>query len=149
MENVMECVRCFTEKGDDFYANDRTCKECRCALVRRNRAQNIDYYREYDRSRGMLPHRVKAREVYQKTDAGKASCKKSKRKWLNANQDKRAAHVILGNAVRDGRIEKPESCYECGVTECRIHGHHEDYAQPLEVRWVCSKCHRQVHEGLI
>jgi len=146
----MECVRCFTEKNDDdFYANDRTCKECRCALVRRNRAQRVDYYREYDKDRNMRPDRVAARNAYQKTDAGKASMQKSRKRWLGANGDKRAAHIILGNAVRDGRIEKPESCSECGVTGCRIHGHHDDYAQPLQVRWVCSRCHRKIHEGLI
>ena len=144
----MECVRCETEKGDEFYANDRTCKECRKALIRRNRAQNIDHYREYDHKRNMLPHRVKAREKYQKTDAGKASMRRSKDRWQKANADKRAAHVILGNAVRDGRIEKPESCSECGATECRIHGHHEDYALPLEVKWVCQRCHNSIHEGL-
>ena len=145
----MECVRCLeTKNEDDFYANDRTCKTCRCALVRENRAQKVDYYREYDKGRGMLPHRVEARSAYQKTDAGKAAMQKSRKKWLDANEDKRAAHIILGNAVRDARIEKPESCSECGAAECRIHGHHDDYGKPLEVRWVCSRCHRKIHEEL-
>jgi transposase-like protein len=96
----------------------------------------------------MLPKRVAAREEYQKTDAGKASMQKSRRKWLRENEEKRAAHIILGNAVRSGRVKKPKSCSECGATKCRIHGHHEDYAHPLEVRWVCPKCHSDIHRGL-
>jgi hypothetical protein len=143
----MECVRCLEAKNDaDFYANDRTCKICRCAKVRYNRAKKLDYYTEYDKKRAMLPHRVEARSEYQKTDAGKASMKRARGKWQGENGGKRAAHVILGNAVRDRRIEKPESCSRCESTGRRIHGHHDDYAYPLQVRWLCSPCHNIWHK---
>ena len=146
----MECVRCFIEKDcSSFYANDRTCKKCRCFLVRENRKENIEHYREFDRQRNMLPHRVSARAAYQKTDAGRASVAKSKKKWLESNADKRAAHVILGNAVRSGRINKLDNCPICWKIGVRIHGHHDDYAKPLEVRWCCSKCHRKIHDDSV
>ena len=150
------CFKCNKEKPlEDFYKHPQMadgrvnkCKECNKLDVRKNRKDNIEYYHEYDRKRGTLPHRVAASKAYQKPEAGKASCAKSKKKWLAANADKRAAHIILGNAVRGGRIEKPDNCPICWAT-VRINGHHDDYTLPLEVRWCCSKCHRDIHKGLV
>lgn len=54
------------------------------------------------------------------------------------------ARIALNNAVRDGRIVRPESCDECGAV-CKVHGHHDDYSHPFCVRWLCSSCHGLVH----
>ena len=70
---------------------------------------------------------------------------KAKAKWRDQNPEKRAAHVILGNRIRDGHIIKPDRCQECGATG-KIHGHHEDYAKPLEVEWLCPQCHTNRHK---
>ena len=121
------------------------CKECAKIDVRANRIDKIDYYREYDHSRGMRPDRVKMRERYQATDAGKESIKKSKKKWLQNNIVKRSAHILIGNAVASGRIEKPDVCSVC-MAGGRIHGHHDDYSRPLDVRWLCTKCHTDWHK---
>jgi hypothetical protein len=82
---------------------------------------------------------------YAATVGGKKSFTKAKKRWLARNADKRAAHVILGNAVRDGRIEKMP-CEVCGSKK-RIHGHHDDYGKPLEVRWLCPRHHAEVHNA--
>jgi hypothetical protein len=57
---------------------------------------------------------------------------------------KRKARVALGNAVRDGRVTKPESCQACGEGG-RIEGHHTDYNLPLDVMWLCTLCHGKQH----
>jgi ribosomal protein S27AE len=130
---------------DDYYPNDSTCKECRKQLVRENRAKNADYYRNYDKKRFKEDPRVSERhKKYQQTEAGKASIDKSKKKWTAQNPVKRSAAWMVGNAVRDGRLMKQYSCSECG-SGGRIHGHHDDYAFPLVVRWLCGKCHTQWH----
>lgn len=52
-------------------------------------------------------------------------------------------------AIRRGELIKPTSCEVCGK-ETRsklLHGHHEDYSKPLEVRWICVKCHRVSHSS--
>ena len=121
------------------------CKECNKKDVRKNRADNIDHYREYDKQRGMRPDRIKMREKYQGTPEGRESVRRSKAKWLENNTVKRAAHIIIRNALRAGRIIKPNGCSACGETGKRIEGHHDDYAKPLEVRWLCSKCHTTWH----
>ena len=141
----MECKRCGKSKGlSEFYRSDTTCKVCRRALVKEYRKTNAEKIRKYDKGRANLPHRVEARKRYSKTDAGKASHAKSRKRWLAENPNKRAAHVILGNAVRDKRVERAELCESCGGSG-KLHGHHDDYGRPLEVRWLCNQCHIAWH----
>ena len=47
-----------------------------------------------------------------------------------------------------GKIKRPETCSVCGCKPNRIHGHHVNYYKPLDVVWVCSKCHAEIHRLL-
>jgi hypothetical protein len=123
---------------DYFYRTSRggiagKCKECTARAVRENRKKKIGYYRAYDRARGNRQDREDTRRYRQ----------------LNAQKYK--ATNAVNNAIRDGKLTKPSTCSECGSTG-RIHGHHDDYAKPLEVRWLCPVCHKAWHsengEGL-
>jgi len=53
------------------------------------------------------------------------------------------ARVRLNDAVQAGRVRRGP-CEVCGTTE-RVHGHHDDYAKPLEVRWLCEPHHKDHH----
>ena len=141
----MKCVKCEKERGKEFYQKDKTCKECRKAAVRKNRKDKIDYYTTYEKSRAKLPHRVKAREDYAKTPKGKKAGNRAKKAWEERNAIKKGAATMVGNAVRDGIIKKGIYCEECGDNHIRLHGHHDDYAYPLDVRWLCPPCHKQWH----
>ena len=144
----MECAKKIVpDCSDEFYPNDKTCKECRKALVRQNRAKNVEYYREYDRKRFKEDPKIRERHKrYQATPAGMASTRKAKAKWEARSPIKKGASTMVGNAVRDGRLIKPDCCSECGQQHHRIHGHHDDYAFPLIVRWLCPKCHIAWHQ---
>jgi len=141
----MYCKFCETEKnGAEFYASNKgKCKECVKTAVKKNRSENAEYYKEFDRKRAMLPHRVKARKEYAQTEKGKESHKRSKKKWLDKNTIKRAAHIMVGNYIRDGKLVK-KPCEICGME--KVHAHHDDYARPLDVRWLCEIHHRQWHK---
>lgn len=145
---MKNCKKCSLEKVDeDFYNRDSTCKPCRREMVRLNRARNAEYYRSYDKKRFQEDPKVKARHKrYQSTEAGTASMQSARKRWESKNTIKKAASTMVGNAVRDGRLIKPSSCEKCGNEPKRLHGHHDDYAYPLIVRWLCSKCHREWHE---
>lgn len=53
------------------------------------------------------------------------------------------AHSAFHSALRRGEIKKPRLCSECGCKPKRflLRAHHPDHAQPLDVEWLCSKCH--------
>lgn len=67
-----------------------------------------------------------------------------RRKWNQKNEDKVSAHGKLNRAIKAGIISKPDHCSECGDAG-RIVGHHRDYAKPLDVLWLCEKCHKKNH----
>jgi hypothetical protein len=52
-----------------------------------------------------------------------------------------SACAKVGWAIRNGTLVRPGRCEDCG-TRCFPDAHHEDYDRPLEVEWLCKKCHR-------
>lgn len=64
----------------------------------------------------------------------------------NAPSERDAAHRAVNSAIRRGQLVRPDLCEGCG-TKCgkRIDAHHDDYSQPLTIRWLGSTCHRRHH----
>ena len=131
------CRLCSAEKPlVEFYAHptgpdghDTKCKECAKAY-QRMRARTNPAVQEYDRARAKLPHRAALRKTISK-------------RWAEKNPDKKQATTAVNNAVRDGRLTK-EPCFFCG-DDNRVHAHHHDYSKPLDVTWLCPKCHHRLH----
>lgn len=149
---MRRCRTCQADKDvSDYYRNRKCgtlsldCKLCYCAKVRKNRAENIAHYREFDRSRGNLPHRRQAREEYAITPHGRARCNAGKRAYLDRNPLKRAAHTATRNAIRDGKLI-PQPCEKC--SDPKAEAHHDDYSKPLDVRWLCKRHHDEHHAAL-
>lgn len=94
----------------------------------------------------MVPERVRARLIYEKTEPGKQALKRARDKFILLNPQKHKAHLMVSNAVRDGRLVKLP-CEVCGSVT-RIHGHHDDYSKPLDVVWLCPRHHSQRHREL-
>lgn len=131
---VKTCFKCNTEKQiSEFYRHSgmldghlNKCEECAKLDVRRNRAANSDYYREYDRKRG-----CRQPSAYLK-------------KYRKENPEKERAHRMVNYRVAKGVIVKPKTCEGCGKQR-RLEAHHEDYSKPLDVVWLCSPCHKFTH----
>ncbi len=52
------------------------------------------------------------------------------------------AYRVYREAIKDGSLVRPAACSRCGAKPSQsIHGHHRDYSRPLDVVWLCSKCH--------
>lgn len=126
------CFKCGVEKPlTDFYKHPKMadghvnkCKTCNKEDVRENRTLKVDYYREYDKERGN-------RQGYEYT-----------KEYRERFPKKYAAHVLVNNHLRDGKLEK-KPCEVCGAAKSVAH--HDDYDKPLEVRWLCQGHHKQWH----
>lgn len=131
---MKQCFKCKKVKPlSEFYKHPQMkdghvnkCKSCNRKDVRENRKKNVDYYREYDRKRGSR-QTAEYRERYQ-----------------GQHPAKYKARNMVGNAVRDGKLVKASECESCGE-KTRLHGHHDDYSKPLDVRWLCAPCHFEWH----
>lgn len=127
------------------------CKECHKSEIKKNRDKNSEYYRNYDAYRYKNDPRVKQRHNrYLSTTEGIAAIRRGQKKFIINNPEKRAAHIMVSNAVRSGRLLKPTNCPVCGGFKPRreIHAHHNDYTRPLEVEWMCAKCHANHHKTI-
>ena len=115
---------------EDFYRGvESRCKDCHKAAMKVRRLTN-PRVQEYDRERAKTPER-------------KENARRIRIQWRAQHPDAYKAHTAVSNAVRDGRLKK-QPCAICG-TEEHVHAHHKDYAKPLDVKWLCAKCHHRVH----
>lgn len=79
---------------------------------------------------------------FRQTEAFKDAVLRSRAK----HPEKRACRTAFWNALQAGKVKRPSTCSVCGK-QCVPHGHHPDYSKPLEVVWVCHKCHCEYHWG--
>jgi len=169
---MKKCFKCGVEKPlTEYYKHNRMadghlnkCKSCTKADVSKHREENLEKVRAYDKSRNMLPNRVEARKKYyedhqeeidawgkkySKTEAGKAAKKAGSDNYKKKYPERVKASTAVGNAVRDGMLERPKKCEICSRV-CTPHGHHWSYEEEnwLNVWWVCVHCHIDIHNEL-
>lgn len=61
--------------------------------------------------------------------------------WRPYDPRREKAHGLVYRALKAGKLKKPTKCEGCGAEGKRLQGHHDDYDKPLDVRWLCPKCH--------
>ncbi len=112
-------------------ANNRAWKE-------RNKARLRVYGIEYNKTRNKEVKRAQNRK------SAKAH------NWYPDYERKRdPIKVAARRAIRDriyrGKLKRLP-CEVC--SEPKSHAHHGDYSKPLEVKWLCAKHHKELHERL-
>jgi hypothetical protein len=137
------CKGCgLTKLQTDFYRHpqmaDGLLNYCKsCFLTRqKQRRSNLE-----------VRTRIRAHNrLYSRTPKERERRKTTAIFWRQQNPKGYRAHNAANNAVRDGKlIRKP--CQSCGAVE-HVHKHHPDYAQPLDVIWLCASCHHCLHIGI-
>jgi ribosomal protein S27AE len=66
------------------------------------------------------------------------------REWKKSNLDKCRASGAVYRNLKKGILIKSKMCEMCG-NHPSAHGHHADYQKPLEVMWLCERCHYKIH----
>ena len=54
------------------------------------------------------------------------------------------ARALVLKALKNGTLHRGK-CEICG--DERVEAHHDDYNEPLNVRWLCISCHRKWHSN--
>lgn len=134
--HLRTCNKCNVEQFiHQFYKNKlmkdgylNQCKSCVGKRVTDYRVKNLEKLRAYDRLRGDLPNRIRARKEYsQKIQSNSIKLEKYievKKSWVSRNQNKRKAHILVKSAIRAGSIIKQSNCQRCGLHYPKLHAHH-------------------------
>jgi aspartyl/asparaginyl beta-hydroxylase (cupin superfamily) len=88
-------------------------------------------------------HKEELREYNKKRESEKR--REYRKRYEEKYPEKYAAHIAVTRALRQGKLTKPDCCDECSQ-EGYVESHHDDYSKPLEVRWLCKKCHAVLNE---
>jgi ribosomal protein S27AE len=91
----------------------------------------------------LSPERVAVRRAYTKTLGGKQKRKEAKDRWWQRNPDKRKASGAVNSKIQNGLLVA-QPCENCGAPKAEAH--HEDYSKPLDITWLCTKCHVNLHK---
>lgn len=66
--------------------------------------------------------------------------------WIKRNPDKISHRLSavqkVNSAIKSGKLTRG-LCVKCGASNTE--GHHEDYNKPLDVIWLCERCHINHH----
>ncbi len=81
-------------------------------------------------------------EIYIGQDAAMLKTDTRQANWRRANPGKYDAHLAVQRAVKAGELEK-QPCEVCGVEA--VDAHHDQYDEPLKVRWLCRRHHTRLH----
>ena len=135
------CFKCgVTKPLTEFYRHPQMadgrlgkCKECNKRDVQLNYKLRRAQYSAYDQDRYQDPLRRFLTRVYAKNHRDR-------------NPEKAKARQQANNAVRDGKLEK-QPCIHCGNE--KVQAHHKDYSKPLDVTWMCFRCHREKGHGQV
>lgn len=99
---------------------------------------------EYTAEYYSRPEVIARRKAYNRSPKRRKILREAMRKYIQDPilRPRHEARWKLRRAVASGRIVR-QPCEKCGSE--LAHGHHEDYSKPLDVRWLCVKCHGKEH----
>ncbi len=131
------CRDCGIEKSlDEFYVHAQMadghlnkCKACVRERIRLFRFNNPDHISEIDKARN---DRRKADPEF-----------RAKRRVYLSNY--RTSERMRAHAIAES-LPRPSQCSSCHIRPAE-HAHHPDYSKPVEVIWLCVRCHQRLHHS--
>ena len=103
--------------------------------------QDTAYWREYKRKRRLDPEFREQERSYNQAYWQKRTNKP-------ARDARYRARYAVNNALRRGKLVRPDVCDNCrGGPRLEAH-HHNGYENKLDVRWLCRICHEAEHHPI-
>lgn len=130
---MKRCSKCGAEKPREAFPRETRqrdgrsaeCRKCKSEREARNRARISAQQKRWEQ------------ENPDKQDSRRA-------RYTTKHAARVKARSDLNHAVERGEVTRPATCERCGGGE-EIHAHHRDYSKPLEVEWLCRRCHFDRH----
>jgi len=137
-----DCGTCRRCKHRDYMRGwyQRMTPEQRRAWIAKRDPEKV---RAADRARFYRDHEKRLANGRKWRDENRARSAELARAWAERNPEKRRAHIAVGNALRDGLLER-QPCEVCGTSD-HVHAHHDVYSKQLNVRWLCVTHHAEHH----
>ena len=95
-------------------------------------------HRDNDAKRAKTPKRLRWSQKYERGLKRRVADKRRRQR----TSVKVNARNHLYRALRAGHVYR-RPCEMCGSTNSVAH--HDDYEKPLDVRWLCRRCHEREH----
>ncbi len=134
MNETKRCGRCKQDFPRNFFYKDPykkdglmyRCKECQRLNLRRCVEKNpitfsSKFKRYYDKNRLVVLAKWRLNRL--------------------ANPEKSKARGMVSTKVESGKLIRPKICTECKKSHKFIDAHHPDYNKPLDIIWLCRRCH--------
>lgn len=136
------CATC----GVSFQGNDKACycKPCTRARWNANRAKRQAEGRLKPCAKMPREYHQQYGATYKTRPEVKQANRERARLRLTDPTERQKADVrqLTRNAIRRGELLR-QPCERCGCTT--VDAHHDDYSEPLQVRWLCRIHHREHH----
>jgi len=133
-----QCKVCRLAKGREYYKNNPAiCLAKHERWAKRNPKNILENQRAYY-------HRNKERILDKIRESRKANGYASTKAYRKRNRQKIECHNFVRLALRFGQLIQLDHCQRC-KNKCVPQAHHQDYTKPLEVLWLCRKCHGEEH----
>ena len=106
----------------------------------------------YEISRQAMHKILKRRDCKFRTNKKYSSDNHFHRGCMEDKTKKKRVQHVVEKAIKKGSLINPNKCESCGENNIfkngtsGIQAHHDDYDKPLEVRWLCQKCHHEWHK---
>lgn len=161
---MKSCKECGIKKELELFVRNKSCKDgyanqCKsCVKVKRaiylleNKEKikiSTKKYRDSHKEERRIKQKIyrelhkedirKYNKEYERSSAGKKTSKKSRAKYPNANKSRVYYRSIARNR------DLPNVCENCKLIG-KVEGHHDDYNKPMDVTYLCIRCHKDWHK---
>lgn len=133
----LECFGFQAKSKDGLYPY---CKECKKEDNKAYREENRDAINTHKREAywNNIEHYRKYYREYQQSHEYREYWSS----YIKKHPELVRAHGKVQTALKNGLIKKCP-CEVCGAK--KTEAHHDNYNEPLNIRWLCKKCHMKWH----